>query len=56
MGWWSGVYYGETDREVPNLRLFTVRRHASLLTLVKVNCSGDKTLANDGQELRRIMQ
>ena len=51
-----GAYYGETDREVQNLRLLTVRRQASFLTLVKVNCSGDKTLANDGEELRRIMR
>jgi hypothetical protein len=52
----EGVYYGEIDREVHNLRALTVRRQASLLTLVTVNCSGDKTLANDGEELRRIMQ
>jgi len=53
---WLGVDYGETDREVQNLRLLTVRRQASFLTPVKVNCSGDKTLANDGEEVRRIMQ
>jgi hypothetical protein len=56
VGRWRKVYYGETDIEVQNLLLLTVRRQASPLTLVKVNCSGDKTLANDGEELRLIMQ
>jgi hypothetical protein len=56
VGGWRRIYDVETDREVQNLRLLTVRKKASLLTLVKVNCSGDNTLENDGEELRRIMQ
>jgi hypothetical protein len=56
VGRWRKVYYGETDTEVQNLLLLTVRRQAYLLTLEKVNCSGDKTFANDGEEHRLIMQ